>query len=554
MRFDDLDRRQREVVDAVVKSDDKILVLGRPGTGKTTTALWSARTYLETSDEKPAPRVLFLTFSRTAVSQIMTRSPGVLSGFADRIEVLTFHGLAYRMLKGFGRYAGYGSVAPSIQSETRSRLLGQDRSKLRYKDLIPGALAILEGSSRVRQLVASRWGLVICDEAQDTSTEQWHLLRMLASRKVLLLGDPNQMIYTFIKGVSPERFRAMEDWADRQIQLDPQSHRDPSGAIPALAEAIRQRRFDDEAVLEALRTSRLEIHFDVAGDELQDLLSAAVADARDRKYRDVGIFAHSNASVAELAGELSEAGIDHVIVGIPEAHAEALGSMATQCLFAMGLASDEEVRESFGLFLTATTRRRQAPPLALALIGKSDLPGLIEDAVLNLQYALTAAADGTLEDVATIAVQSWEKLGISAAYRPWRRAAAHFRRLVWPLRTSEVSEESVRQLSEIVEGSRVSALIDLDYSERGTVKLMNYHQTKGREADTVVHVFGPDDYFGSEVEPFEKTSRLLNVAISRARHRVIVILPPTPHPLVEPFTTLRRHAHNDTVVRQALDT
>ncbi len=545
MRFDDLDCRQREVVDAVVKSDDKILVLGRPGTGKTTTALWSARTYLETSDEKPAPRVLFLTFSRTAVSQIMTRSPGVLSGFADRIEVLTFHGLAYRLLKGFGRYAGYGPAAPSIQSETRSRLLGQDRSKLRYKDLIPGALAILEDSSRVRQLVASRWGLVICDEAQDTSTEQWHLLRMLASRKVLLLGDPNQMIYTFIKGVSPERFREMEDWADRQIQLDPRSHRDPSGAIPALAEAVRQRRFDDEAVLEALRTSRLEIHFDVADDERQNLLSAAVTDARNRKYRDVGIFAHSNASVAELAEELSEVGIDHVIIGIPEAHAEALGSMAAQCLFAMGLATDEEVRESFGLFLTATTRGRQAPPLALALIGESDLPGLIEDAVLNLECALTAAADGTLEDVATVAMQSWEKLGIRAAYRPWRRAAAHFRRLVWPLRTSEVSEESVRQLSEIAEGSRISALIDLDYSERGTVKLMNYHQTKGREADTVVHVFGPDDYFGSEVEPFEKTSRLLNVAISRARHRVIVVLPPTPHPLVEPFTLLRRYARDD---------
>ena len=183
MRLEDLDCRQREVVDAVVKSDDKILVLGRPGTGKTTTALWSARTYLESSDEKPAPRVLFLTFSRTAVSQIMTRSPGVLAGFADRIEILTFHGLAYRLLKGFGRYAGYGAAAPSIQSEKHNRLLGQDRSLLRYKDLIPGALAILEGSSRVRQLLASRWGLVICDEAQDTGTEQWQLLRMLASRK-----------------------------------------------------------------------------------------------------------------------------------------------------------------------------------------------------------------------------------------------------------------------------------------------------------------------------------------------------------------------------------
>ena len=545
MRLEDLDCRQREVVDAVVKSDDKILVLGRPGTGKTTTALWSARTYLESSDEKPAPRVLFLTFSRTAVSQIMTRSPGVLAGFADRIEILTFHGLAYRLLKGFGRYAGYGAAAPSIQSETHNRLLGQDRSLLRYKDLIPGALAILEGSSRVRQLLASRWGLVICDEAQDISTEQWQLLRMLASRKVLLLGDPNQMIYTFIKGVSPERFRELEDWADRLIQLDPRSHRDPSGAIPALAEAIRQRRFDDEAVLEALRSGRLEIHFDVADDERQDLLSALVTDARDRKYRDVGIFAHSNASVAELAEELSEVGIDHVIVGIPEAHAEALGSMAAQCLFAKGLATDEEVRESFGLFLTATTRGRQAPPLARALIGESELPSLIEEALLDLECALTADADGTLQDVATIAMQSWEKLGIRAAFRPWRRAAAHFRRIVWPLRNFAISEDSLRQLAQIVEQNRVGALIDLDYSERGTVKLMNYHQTKGREADTVIHVFQPEDYFGPETKPFAETSRLLNVAISRARHRVIVILPPTPHPVVEPFTLLRQYAHDD---------
>ena len=545
MRLEDLDCRQREVVDAVVKSDDKILVLGRPGTGKTTTALWSARTYLESSDEKPAPRVLFLTFSRTAVSQIMTRSPGVLAGFADRIEILTFHGLAYRLLKGFGRYAGYGAAAPSIQSETHNRLLGQDRSLLRYKDLIPGALAILEGSSRVRQLLASRWGLVICDEAQDISTEQWLLLRMLASRKVLLLGAPNQMIYTFIKGVSPERFRELEDWADRLIQLDPRSHRDQSGAIPALAEAIRQRRFDDEAVLEALRSGRLEIHFDVADDERQDLLSALVTDARDRKYRDVGIFAHSNASVAELAEELSEVGIDHVIVGIPEAHAEALGSMAAQCLFAKGLATDEEVRESFGLFLTATTRGRQAPPLARALIGESELPSLIEEALLDLECALTADADGTLQDVATIAMQSWEKLGIRAAFRPWRRAAAHFRRIVWPLRNFAISEDSLRQLAQIVEQNRVGALIDLDYSERGTVKLMNYHQTKGREADTVIHVFQPEDYFGPETEPFAETSRLLNVAISRARHRVIVILPPTPHPVVEPFTLLRQYAHDD---------
>ena len=541
MRFLDLDGKQREVVDIVIDSNDKVLVLGRPGTGKTTTALWTARTYLETSNEDRTPRVLFLTFSRSAVSQIMNRSSGVLAGYADRIEILTFHSLAYRLLKVFGRYAGYGATVPSIQSAARGRLLGRDRSKLRYNDLIPGALAILKGSERVRQVLASRWGLVICDEAQDTSTVQWQLLRAIASRKLLLLGDPNQMIYTFVKGVSPQRFQQVREWSDREIELNPRSHRDPSGAIPALAEAIRQRQFDHEAVVETLRSGRLVIHFDVDDDGRLDILRDVIRDARRQGFRDVGIFAHSNAAVAELAEQLNGAGIDHVLVGIPEAHSEALASMATQCAFALKLATFEDVRESFGLFLTASVRGRDVPELARALIGRTTLPDLIEENLQHLREVLLAVEECTMEDMAKIAMNSWVDLSINAGFRPWRMAAAHFGRLLGSLRNVQVSEDSVRQLLEIVERSRIEALIDLDYSERGTVKLMNYHQTKGREADTVVHVFRADDYFGRESEPFKDNSRLLNVAISRARQRVIVVLPSNPHPLVKPFTTLREY-------------
>ena len=147
-----------------------------------------------------------------------------------------------------------------------------------------------------------------------------------------------------------------------------------------------------------------------------------------------------------------------------------------------------------------------------------------------------------MDDLVDVAMQSWEGLDIAAGSRVWRRAASHFRRLSRPLRNREVSKDAMQLLWGIVERSRVEALIDLDYSERGRVKLMNYHQTKGREADTVIHVFRSDDYFGGEVEPFEETSRLLNVAISRARQRVVVILPPEPHPLVAPFAMLSRQA------------
>lgn len=540
MRREDLDCRQRQVLEAVLGTDSKILVLGGPGSGKTTIALWAARGFLESNIPALGERVLFLTFSRAAVSQILSRSPGVISGYEDSVEILTFHSLAYRLIRGFGRYAGYGLTPPSIQSEARAKLLGHDESQLRYQDLVSGAMSILERSSGIRELIQSRWGLVICDEVQDTNPEQWDLLQFVASRKLLLLGDANQMIYTFIPGVSRAQFDRVREWADRVIELRPQSHRDPSGAIPALAEAVRTRQFDHPAVTEAFRTGRLAIYTEIEHTRQGHFLANEIGRSRELGSRDVGIFAHSNQAVAELAQQLEDAGIDHVLIGIPEAHAEALVAMTTQCMYAVGLTSPAEIRKSLAVFLTATVRSPYPPSLAKNLIGERPLPAPLERALTDLEGALTSAGvGGTVAEVGAITMRSWEGLGITAGYRPWSRAASHFRRLAYSLRNEPVSPDIINRLVVIVEQSRIEALIDLNYSEKGRVKLMNYHQTKGREADTVIHIFRSDDYFGREMEPFETASRLLHVAISRARKRVVVVLPPNPHPLVEPFDAIK---------------
>lgn len=538
MRYEDLDCKQQEVVETVLEKDCKILVLGGSGTGKTTNALWCARALLEQTTDFPRPRVLFLTFSRSAVSQITRRSPGVISGYEDNIEIMTFHALAYRLLHSFGRYAGYGIVSPSIQSEARKKLFGQTSGQLVYDDLLPGAIKLLS-SPEIRRLVASRWQLIICDEVQDTNEEQWELLQILATRKLLLLGDAHQMIYTFIPGVSPERFAQIRASVDQVIELQPVSYRDPSGAIPALAEAIRARRFDDAAVLEALSNGRLTILRTSNELEYPRLIQDQIA---HNKRKEIGIFAHSNAAVAELADQLSEAGIEHVLIGIPEAHAEALSAMSAQCGYAVGLTTSTDINTGLAIYLTATVRGRQAPHLAQALIGRLPLPGEIEEAVSQLEKALVAAADGTISDLASVAMRSWPGLRITRGFKSWQRAARHFRRLIYPYRNEECSTVTIARIIDVVERSRVEALIDLDYSERSRIRLMNYHQTKGREADVVIHIFRDDDYFGEEGEPFEELSRLLNVALSRAREQVFVILPPNPHPLVEPFGFLIKDA------------
>lgn len=68
---------------------------------------------------------------------------------------------------------------------------------------------------------------------------------------------------------------------------------------------------------------------------------------------------------------------------------------------------------------------------------------------------------------------------------------------------------------------------------------MNFHQTKGREADAVILVYREGGFVAgwNEHEPFEEKSRY--VGLTRARVRISVLLPPNPHALIAPFALLR---------------
>jgi DNA helicase II / ATP-dependent DNA helicase PcrA len=174
--FDDLTPEQQHIADL---TQDTALILGGAGVGKTTTALWAARRDLTqhggNDRATPGRRVLFVTFSRTAVAQIRSRSGGVLAGISDAVEILTFHGLAYRLLGGFGRYVGLGSERPSLVGEARSKVLSElsSGSRLSYPELLPRVLQLLETSGPISDLLKSRWSLSTYDEFQDTDDDEW---------------------------------------------------------------------------------------------------------------------------------------------------------------------------------------------------------------------------------------------------------------------------------------------------------------------------------------------------------------------------------------------
>ena len=534
MNPDELSPRQREVVDA---TDQTVLVAGGAGTGKTTVALWAARSELERPGNEKK-RSLFLTFSRTAVDQIISRSRAVVAPVEDRIEVSTFHSFAYRLVRRFGYQAGLTARNPAVQSASEAKLLGKVSDRLVYDDLAPLARKILD-DPRIAALLARRWCIVICDEFQDTGDNQWAILEWLSRQtRLLLLGDEHQLIYGFLAstGVALERMAYTRSWVDRVIELEPDSHRDRTGAIPALATAIRERRFTEPVIADAIENRRLHIHNGVEQDQLVASIGAALDAAWERECRTFGVFAHSNQSVATLSFRLRQAGIDHYLVGLPDAEADALTAMLAITRFAYGEVPWAEVGVAFGTYLTACSRGRAAPKLARDFADGSPLPEVLEKRIEALQAAAAEAGKSSLQRVAEIAAAAWATLGITDSEAPWNRAGTSFQALARQSTRHPAAQTS--NLGRAITQLRLGAMFESQRRRLPVVQLMNLHQTKGREADSVIIVSGDDDFHGYETEPFVDASRLLYVVLTRARKELTLIFGNNPHPLVAPIASL----------------
>lgn len=532
MTRDSLTQRQLEVVEAVA---NVVLTLGAAGTGKTTTALWAAREHLV---EDETDRALFVTFSRAAVTQIAERARGVFAQVGNRIEVHTFHSLAYRVLTAFGRYGGHGTTPPQIESAARARLLGRDEALVSYDQLIPAALRLL-GNSLIADLVCQRWGLVICDEFQDTGDDQWELLnKVCANGRLLLLADPNQMIHEWRRdGVGPGRLDEGYRMAESTIELEPASHRDPSQVIPAMAFEILHRRFDSDAVRAAVEAGRLEIVQCEAHNTTSHVVDR-IRTLREGGCRTIGVFETTNNLAAQLGVQFSEAGMNYALLGLPEAQGEALAAQSLLFGCGLGQVPFDDARVQLAIFLTACSRGQFAPPLAVQIKDDRIEHPDLQDRFHQLEVALGEANEP--EQLLDLIGESWSRLGITAGHSSWDRANRSFRALAHRIigRVRSDAEALATELMGATAQLRSVVLQTGDVREGSRLHVMNRHQTKGREWDGVILVFREGQWLTSESRPYAETHRLLYVTLTRARSKVVVMLPSTPHEVVAPFAAM----------------
>jgi DNA helicase-2/ATP-dependent DNA helicase PcrA len=510
--------------DVLASTAPVLIVMGGAGTGKTTTAAAVVRRELDHARQGVARRrALFLSFSRAAVSQILDRTSNILGPHAAFVEVTTFHAFAWKLVKRFGSIVGLDD--PKLISPSEAKLFGADGG-VTYDQLIPMALRLIAVPA-IQAHLRERWEIIVCDEFQDTTRDQFDLIsRIRGEARLLLLGDLNQCIYASLPGavgVGPERVdAAMSLPGAVRIDLPDVSHRDPTNILPAAASAVRRRDFGHPAVQAALDADMLSTRHttDFAAEPV--VVAEVVAELRADGHETVAIFSHHVDATADLSDALNAAGIGHEIVGLSDAVTSALEAQFEMLNLAAGEGDPEVIRRALGIFVTSVERGR-TPDLARMIVGQLTMADTLAARLDTLIEALDACT--SVSETLAVVSEAPDRVGLLRGGRPWSTAARILRTLLGPrlCRATTLPAGGFGNLRDKLTDQQVDLLTSVDADDPASVQLMGLYQSKGREADATIVVLRGNDYYGQEHEPMPNGSKLLYVVLTRARKKTIIL-------------------------------
>ena len=555
--------------------DGPLLVLGGPGSGKTTMSLVKASQIL--SDLKSGQQILFLSFSRAAVRQVLLRCKDVLT-FEQRklITVKTYHAFGLEVLKAHGRLLSGSPTRILVPGAERRRKAGFDgdweieRRRLATEEglyvfdlFAEHAASLLDRASCVRDLLSDIYPVIILDEFQDTNDSQWMLVKELArSSRLIVLADPDQRIFEYDKTVDPARLDQLQDLlSPTPFDFGDTNHRSPDAVVLAFADAVLRNRLapetsDVKVIGYFPRAFEATVHAAVVWT-LSALRSGGI------KRPSVAVLGRTNSLVAELSSVLDVehsfkrtalAPVDHHVVWDAQLTASAAQVVASIMEWpqhppdvAIAMTADaiseyyeNKFADNGAASARATAEQYRRAAESLRSSGKSRLK-----AVAQLRSAFEAGlalsgdppsdwlrARDVLKPIANLA-----EIMTSVRFVRLFRARDE---IAEPLRSQWTRSGDYGDAQGIVRRALDLRLVqDLNADPAGVV-LMTLHKSKGKEFDGVVIVEGlyRGKFFDEarESAPFEATRRLLRVGITRARSKVVIVRPQGAIPLTPEVT------------------
>jgi len=262
----------------ILAADGHLLVIGGPGSGKTTISILKAAQIAE-NGLRPSREILFLSFARATISRVMEaieNEHDIAPSIKRRIHVETYHSFFWRVLNAHGYLLGLPRqltiLTPSAEAialstirnsfEAEKKMTPERKADKRFQeqqererqartdgrvcfDLFARYVAdLLERSDRLRKLIATRYPLIVLDEFQDTNADQWRVVRQLGKEATLMaLADPEQRIYDWI-GADPARldqFRA--EFEHTEVDMQGDNHRSTGTDILLFGNEVLDGKF-----------------------------------------------------------------------------------------------------------------------------------------------------------------------------------------------------------------------------------------------------------------------------------------------------------------------
>lgn len=254
-----LNAEQRQAVEYI---DGPLLVLAGAGTGKTK-VITTRIAHLLSRGVRPE-RILAVTFTRKAASEMKERIGAILGYRPSQMTVSTFHSLGFKILREISRGSlvvfdearqrelmsaivkrGRFGLDPerALAQVSRAKNWGYSPEKVRSQatcpeevefaecfqayenelrgnngidldDMISCPVTYLENTRHARNVYQNRFQYILVDEYQDTNRPQYRLMRCLLGphENLCVVGDDDQSIYGF-RGADVERIlRFREDF------------------------------------------------------------------------------------------------------------------------------------------------------------------------------------------------------------------------------------------------------------------------------------------------------------------------------------------------------